>query len=152
MGANGAEVEIDTETGQITITKLVNVVDGGVPINPKLAKAQVSGAAIMQLGFTLTENMVFRDGQLTNGSLADYKIPSLLDMPSEFINECVDSRQTTGPFGAKGLGESSTIALSPAIGNAIADAIGIHLTELPLTPETIFRAIQQLNGNPLAED
>lgn len=152
VGANGAEVEIDTETGQITITKLVNVVDGGVPINPKLAKAQVSGAAIMQLGFTLTENMVFRDGQLTNGSLADYKIPSLLDMPSEFINECVDSRQTTGPFGAKGLGESSTIALSPAIGNAIADAIGIHLTELPLTPETIFRAIQQLNGNPLAED
>jgi CO/xanthine dehydrogenase Mo-binding subunit len=111
---------------------------------------QISGAAIMQLGFTMTENMVFRDGQLTNGSLADYKIPSLLDMPREFINEYVISRQHTGPFGAKGVGESSTIALSPAIGNAIADAIGVHLTDLPLTPESIYRAIQLKNGTPLA--
>jgi CO/xanthine dehydrogenase Mo-binding subunit len=73
-------------------------------------------------------------------------------MPAEFINEFVESRQNTGPFGAKGTGESSTIALSPAIGNAIADAIGVHLTDLPLTPESIFRAIQAQNGTPLAED
>lgn len=152
VGANGAEVEIDTETGRITVTKLVNVVDAGVAINPKMAQQQISGAAIMQLGFTMTENMVFRDGQLTNGSLADYKIPSLLDMPREFINELVESRQNSGPFGAKGIGESSTIALSPAIGNAIADAIGVHLTDLPLTPESIYRAIQSQNGMPLAED
>jgi CO/xanthine dehydrogenase Mo-binding subunit len=152
VGANGAEVEIDTETGRITVTKLVNVVDAGVAINPRLAQQQISGAAIMQLGFTMTEDMVFRDGQLTNGSLADYKIPSLLDMPREFINEFVESRQNSGPFGAKGTGESSTIALSPAIGNAVADAIGIHLTDLPLTPESIYRAIQSRNGTPLAED
>jgi CO/xanthine dehydrogenase Mo-binding subunit len=150
VGGNAAEVEIDTETGRITITKLVNVVDAGVALNPNLVKLQISGAAIMQLGFTMTENMVFRDGQLTNGSLADYKIPSLLDMPREFINEYVISRQHTGPFGAKGVGESSTIALSPAIGNAIADAIGVHLTDLPLTPESIYRAIQLKNGTPLA--
>jgi CO/xanthine dehydrogenase Mo-binding subunit len=152
VGANGAEVEIDTETGQIRVTKLVNVVDAGVAINPKMVQQQISGAAIMQLGFTMTENMVFRDGQLTNGSLADYKIPSLLDMPAEFINEFVESRQNTGPFGAKGTGETSTIALSPAIGNAIADAIGVRLMDLPLTPESIFRAIQAQNGTPLAED
>ena len=106
----------------------------------------------MQMGFTMTENMVFRDGQLTNGSLADYKIPSLLDMPEQFVNEYVESRQHSGPFGAKGTGESSTIALSPAIGNAIADAIGVHLTDLPLTQESIFRAIQKKNGTPLPED
>lgn len=152
VGANGAEVEIDTETGQIRVTKLVNVVDAGVAINPKMVQQQVSGAAIMQLGFTMTENMVFRDGQLTNGSLADYKIPSLLDMPAEFINEFVESRQNSGPFGAKGTGETSTIALSPAIGNAVADAIGVRLMDLPLTPESIFRAIQAQNGTPLAED
>jgi CO/xanthine dehydrogenase Mo-binding subunit len=152
VGANGAEVEIDTETGRITVTKLVNVVDAGVALNPKLVQQQISGAAIMQLGFTMTEHMVFRDGQLTNGSLADYKIPSLLDIPREFINEYVDARQNSGPFGAKGTGETSTIALSPAIGNAIADAIGVHLTDLPLTPESIFRAIQTQNGTPLAED
>jgi CO/xanthine dehydrogenase Mo-binding subunit len=152
VGATGAEVEIDTQTGRLTVTKLVNVADVGTAINPKLVQVQLSGAAIMQLGFTMTENMVFRDGQLTNGSLADYKIPSLLDMPREFISEWVESRQTTGPFGAKGAGESTTIALSPAIGNAVADAIGIHLTDLPLTPESIFRALQQANGTPLAGD
>ncbi|MCP3387758.1 xanthine dehydrogenase family protein molybdopterin-binding subunit [Bradyrhizobium sp. CCGB12] len=152
IGGAGAEVEIDTETGRISVTKLVNVVDAGVALNPTLVRQQVSGSAIMQLGFTMTENMIFRDGQLTNGSLADYKIPSLLDIPPQFINEFVDSRQTTGPFGAKGTGETSSISLSPAIGNAVADALGIHMTDLPLTPESIFRAIQLKNGTPLAED
>jgi CO/xanthine dehydrogenase Mo-binding subunit len=150
VGASGAEVEIDTETGHLTITKLVNVADVGTAINPKMVQQQLSGAAIMQLGFTTTENMIFRDGQLTNGSLADYKIPSLLDMPREFINDYTQSRQKDGPFGAKGAGESTTIALSPAIGNAVADAIGIYLPDLPLTPESIFRALQEANGTPLA--
>ena len=107
-----------------------------------MVRAQLSGAGIMQLGFTVTENMIFRDGQLTNGSLADYKIPSLLDMPGEFINEYVEARQHDGPFGAKGAGESTTISLSPAIGNAIADAIGTHLMQLPITPEAVFEALQ----------
>ncbi len=153
VGAAGAEVEIDTETGHIRVTKLINVADVGAPINPKMVQQQLSGAGIMQLGFTLTENMVFRDGQLTNGSLADYKIPGLLDMPGEFINEHVEAAyQKGGPFGAKGAGESTTIALSPAIGNAVADAIGIHLTDLPITPESIYRALQKANGTPLAGD
>ncbi len=142
VGGAGAEVEVDIETGQFRITKLVNVADVGTPINPKLVRMQLSGAAIMQLGFTTTEEMVFRDGQLTNGSFADYKIPTLLDIPDVFINEHADSRQEDGPFGAKGAGESTTIALSPAIGNALADAIGVHLTDLPLTPEKVFRALQ----------
>ena len=152
VGASGAEVEIDTETGHITVTRLINVADVGTAINPKLVQQQLSGAGIMQLGFTLTENMVFRDGQLTNGSLADYKIPGLLDIPRTFINEHVEGFQKDGPFGAKGAGESTTIALSPAIGNAVADAIGIHLTDLPITPESIFRALQKANGTPLAGD
>lgn len=149
VAATGAEVEIDTETGHLTVTKLINVADVGTAINPKLVQAQLSGAAIMQLGFTTTEEMVFIDGQLTNGSLADYKILSLLDMPREFVNEYVESQQSDGPFGAKGAGESTTIALSPAIGNAVADAIGIHMMNLPLTPESIFRALQSANGTPL---
>jgi CO/xanthine dehydrogenase Mo-binding subunit len=152
VGASGAEVEVDTETGHLTITKLVNVADVGTAINPKLVQMQLSGAAIMQLGFTTTEEMVFRDGQLTNGSLADYKIPTILDMPLEFINEYVDSQQKDGPFGAKGAGEITTIALSPAIGNALADAIGVHLTDLPLTPEKICRALQEAKGTPFVGD
>jgi CO/xanthine dehydrogenase Mo-binding subunit len=141
LAASGAEVEVDTETGHYTITKLVNVADVGTALNPKLVRMQLSGAAIMQLGFTTTEEMVYRDGQLTNGSLADYKIPTLLDVPREFINTHVKGEQTTGPFGAKGAGESTTITLSPAIGNALADAIGVRLTELPLTPERVYRAL-----------
>jgi CO/xanthine dehydrogenase Mo-binding subunit len=146
VGASGAEVEVDMETGQFTVTKLINVADIGVAINPKLAKVQLSGAGIMQYGFTTIENMIFQNGQLTNGSLADYKIPSLLDMPRDFINEATQSRDPQGPFGAKGAGESTTIALSPAIGNAIADAIGVHLLDLPITPETVYRAIQSVKS------
>jgi CO/xanthine dehydrogenase Mo-binding subunit len=149
VGATGAEVEIDLETGVLKITKLVNIADVGIAINPKQARQQISGAAIMQLGFTTTEEMLFRDGQLTNNSLAEYKIPTLLDLPSEFISEYVESRQASGPFGAKGAGETSTIALSPAIGNAVANAIGVHLTDLPLTPESIFRALQKADDASL---
>ena len=151
VGAAGAEVEIDTDTGALTVTRLISIADVGTAINPKLVQVQLSGAAIMQLGFTMTENMIFRDGQLTNGSLADYKIPSMLDMPNEFVNEFTRTRQASGPFGAKGAGETTTIALSPAIGNAVADAIGVHLTDLPLTPESILRALRAKDGNPLPE-
>ena len=146
VGASGAEVEVDMETGQFTVTKLINVADIGVPINPTLARVQLSGAGIMQYGFTTIENMIFQNGQLTNGSLADYKIPSLLDMPRTYINEPTRSHDPLGPFGAKGAGESTTIALSPAVGNAIADAIGVHLLDLPLTPESIYRAIQSVKA------
>ena len=145
VAASAAEVEIDTETGHLTITRLINVADVGTAINPQLLRQQLSGAAIMQLGFTTTEEMIYRDGQLTNGSFADYKIPTLLDLPREFVNTWTNSVQKDGPFGAKGAGESTTITLSPAIGNAIADAIGIRLTDLPLTPEKIYTA---LNARP----
>ena len=96
--------------------------------------------------------MVFREGQLVNGSLADYKIPNILDMPREFVNEFTDTRQSDGPFGAKGAGESTTIALSPAIGNAIADAVGVRIMDLPITPEAICRALRARDGQPLGDD
>ena len=152
VGASGAQVEVDIETGDFKIMKLINVADVGVALNPQLVKVQLSGAGIMQLGFTTTEEMTYRDGQLTNGSLSDYKIPTLLELPLEFINEHVRARQEDGPFGAKGAGESTTIALSPAIGNAVADAIGVRIIDLPITPEKIFRALQEAKAMAVAED
>jgi len=152
VGACGAEVEIDTETCEYKVTRLVNVADIGTAINPTLARLQLSGAAIMQYGFTTTENMIFLDGQLTNGSLADYKIPSLLEMPRDFVNQYADARQHDGPFGAKGAGESATICVSPAIGNAIADAVGVQLSDLPLTPESIFNALHGARTTPQKGD
>ena len=135
-----------------TVTKLVSVADVGTPLNPKLVEAQISGAAIMQLGFTMTENMIFKDGQLTNGSLADYKIPGLHDLPAVFVNAWTPSHDEQGPFGAKGAGESSTIALSPAIGNALADAVGIEPVSTPLMPEAVFTMLRDAGLVPQGGD
>lgn len=147
-GATGAEIEVDTETGALRVTRLVNIADAGTPINPRIVETQLSGGAIMQLGFTLSEEMLFRDGQLLNGSLADYKIPGFRDLPDTMENEAVAASEAGGPFGAKGVGESSTFGVSPAIANALDDAIGIRLTSLPLRPEAILKALGKLGDAP----
>jgi len=95
--------------------------------------------------------MDFDAGQCTNASFADYKIPSLLDLPPEIANELVDIEQHNGPFGAKGVGESGTFGVSPAIANAIEDAVGVRITALPIKPETVFRAIRAARGEPLED-
>ncbi|NKB57699.1 MAG: molybdopterin-dependent oxidoreductase [Alphaproteobacteria bacterium] len=151
IGAAGAEVEVDTETGQFRILRLVNVCDIGKPINPEVVETQISGAAVMQLGFTLTETMIIENGQLTNPSLADYKIPGLFDMPDVMENGFIEAEQHNGPFGAKGAGESGTFGVSPAIANAIADAVGVRITEMPITAEAIFRALREKAGRPLED-
>jgi CO/xanthine dehydrogenase Mo-binding subunit len=151
VGATGAEVEVDTETGRVRITRIVNVADVGAPINPAIVETQLSGAAIMQLGFTMSEKMEFNAGQCTNASLADYKIPGMLDIPPGMENETVDAEQGSGPFGAKGVGETGTFGVSPAIANAIDDAVGVRLTSLPLTPEAVYRALREKQGNPLKD-
>jgi CO/xanthine dehydrogenase Mo-binding subunit len=150
IGGTGAEVEVDTETGHVRLLKLVNVADAGKPLNPRIAETQLSGGAIMQLGFTLFEDMVFDGGQVTNASLADYKIPGILDVPP-MESFMVTADQTSGPFGAKGIGESGTFGVSPAIANAIEDAVGVRLTEMPLTAEAVLRALRSLQGRPLEE-
>jgi CO/xanthine dehydrogenase Mo-binding subunit len=152
VGATGAEVEVDTETGHVRVTRLVNVADVGQPINPKIVDTQLSGAAVMQLGFTMFEKMDLENGQVMNASLADYKIPGFNDMPAVMENEAVSANEEGGPFGAKGVGESGTFGLSPAIANAIDDAVGVRLMELPLTPEAVYRAIQAAAGRPLEDE
>jgi CO/xanthine dehydrogenase Mo-binding subunit len=148
IGGAGVEVEVDTETGNVRVTRLVNVADAGKPINPSIARTQLSSAAIMQLGFTLFENMQLDGGQVVNASLADYKIPAVHDVPP-MESELVAAAQESGPFGAKGLGESGTFGVSPAIANAIEDAVGVRLTELPLTSEAVLRALRAAQGRPL---
>ena len=144
VGGTGAEVEVDTETGRVRVTRLINVADVGTPINPKIVETQLSGAAIMQLGFTLHEKMEFDpQGQLRNASFAEYKIPGILDLPQSMVNEAVVAEQKTGPFGGKGVGETGTFGVSPAIANAIHDAVGVRLTSLPLSPEAIFMALRK---------
>jgi CO/xanthine dehydrogenase Mo-binding subunit len=150
--ASGAEVEVDTETGHVKILHLINVVDCGRPLNPRIVETQISGASLMQLGFTMFEKMHIDAGQVTNASLADYKIPGILDVPAVMDNEAVDAHQSNGPFGAKGVGETATFCVSPAIANAIEDACGVRLTELPLNAEAVFRALRAKDNKPLAEE
>jgi CO/xanthine dehydrogenase Mo-binding subunit len=150
IGGTGAEVEVDTETGHVRVTRLVNVADCGTPINPDIARTQLSGGAIMALGATLFEVMELDGGQVTNASLADYKIPGMHDIPP-MHNELVAAKQQNGPFGAKGLGESGSFSVSPAVANAIDDAVGVRLTRLPLSAEAVLRALRAQQNRPVKE-
>jgi CO/xanthine dehydrogenase Mo-binding subunit len=152
ISAAGAEVEVDIETGHVKIAKLVNIVDCGKPVNPKSVEQQISGAALMHVGFTMFEKMHIDGGQVTNASLADYKIPGFHDVPDVLENLALDHEETNGPFGAKGVGEVATFCPSPAIANAIDDAVGVRITEMPLNAETVFRALRAKQGRPLEEE
>jgi CO/xanthine dehydrogenase Mo-binding subunit len=152
LGAAGAEVEVDTETGRLRVLKLVNVGDAGAPINPDIVERQLVGAGTMQFGFTLFEEMIFNEGQVVNASFADYKIPGMLDIPEDLTGELVEVPHRQGPFGAKGVGETGMFCVSPAIGNALYDAVQVRLTEMPLTPERVLRALRQAQGHPLEDN
>jgi CO/xanthine dehydrogenase Mo-binding subunit len=151
ISGTGAEVEVDTETGHVKIERLINVVDCGTAINPKIVETQISGAVLMHVGFTMFEKMHIDGGQVINASLADYKIPGFHDVPAAMENLHIDAHQSNGPFGGKGVAEVSTFCVAPAIANAIDDAVGVRLTEMPLSPETVFRAIRARQGAPIEE-
>jgi len=152
LGGAGAEVEVDTETGRIRVTKLVNVGDAGSPINPDIVERQLIGAGTMQFGFTVFEEMIFNDGQVVNASFADYKIPGMLDLPGELTGEVVEVPHRDGPFGAKGVGETGMFCVSPAIGNALYDATEVRIMEMPLTSERVLRALRHAQNRPLEND
>ena len=111
ISGTGAEVEVDTETGHVRIARLINVIDCGKAINPKIVETQISGAALMHVGFTMFEKMHIDGGQVTNASLADYKIPGFHDVPEVMENLHIDAHQSNGPFGGKGAGEISTFCV-----------------------------------------
>jgi len=96
--------------------------------------------------------MEFTDGQLRNRNFAEYKIPGIRDLPEQLTGELVDAVQQSGPYGAKGVGETGSFAVAPAIANAIHDAVGVRLTELPITPEAVYRALRTAAGDPLPEE
>ncbi|MBN9888318.1 xanthine dehydrogenase family protein molybdopterin-binding subunit [Salipiger abyssi] len=151
LGATGAEVEIDTETGRVTVLRMINVADTGTQINPKIVDHQISGASIMQLGQTMQEKVHFDFGQVTNASFADYKIPSMLDIP-QIETSVLDGAEADGPFGAKGVGETGSFCVSSAIANAVFDAVGVRVSEMPITGETVYRAMRAAAGEPLEEE
>jgi CO/xanthine dehydrogenase Mo-binding subunit len=141
--ATAAEVEVDTETGQLKVLQLISVGDSGTAINPRHCDQQLLGAALMHLGLTLYEEMIFEEGQLINGSLLDYQVASIKDMPESFKSVVVEVPHEDGPFGAKGVGETGALTVAPAIANAVEDAVGVRIRDLPITPEKILRALAE---------
>jgi len=144
-GMGGVDVSVDTETGSIKLNKYVSVADVGKAINPAQCEGQDEGAAIQGLGHTLFESLVYENGQLLNSNLVDYRVPSITDLPEVFESVIVENEDGPGPYGAKGMGESGIVSIAPAIGNAIAQAIGVRIRELPLTPERVWRALKGSN-------
>ncbi len=143
VGAGAVEVEVNRETGKLKVLKYVTAVDVGKAINPEGCRQQLAGAAITGMGQALYEQVVFDNGQLLNPNLIDYNIPALGDMPEVIETISVEVPHTEGPYGAKGIGETSLIPVAPAIGNALYDAVGIRLKELPITSEKIFFAMER---------
>jgi CO/xanthine dehydrogenase Mo-binding subunit len=150
--ATSAEVEVDTETGQVKILQFYSVGDTGTAINPKHCEQQLLGSAIIHLGLTLFEEMIFDEGQLVNGSLLDYQVASIKDLPESFRPIIVEVPHDMGPFGAKGVGETGTLTVSAAIANAIHDAAGIRIRELPITAEKVLRALAGRNQRATPEE
>ncbi len=141
-----ARVEVDVETGNVTVSDLVAAHDAGTPINAMTAEGQIEGAFAQGLGYSLMENLIFENGRVANSNFSDYKIPTALDV-SKINVLLVKTDEPTGPFGAKGIGEPGLVPTSPAIANAIYDAIGIRFKEIPITPEKILAALRQQDGS-----
>ncbi|MBI2357868.1 MAG: xanthine dehydrogenase family protein molybdopterin-binding subunit [Deltaproteobacteria bacterium] len=140
-GLAGAEVEVDTETGEIKLGKFVSLADVGKAINPPQCEGQDEGAAMMGIGHTLFESLVYDNGQPLNPNLIDYRVPSFATLPAEFETILVENQDGPGPHGAKGMGETGIVAPAPAIANAVARATGARIRTLPLTPERVWRAL-----------
>lgn len=149
--AQVAEVEVDEETGEVKVLDFYDVHDSGTVVNPLLFHAQVHGALSMAVGEALMEEVHFdQNGRVINANLADYRIPTSLDVPA-IHSETVESFEPAGPWGVKEVGEGATVGALGCLANAIADAIGVHVTQLPMSPERVWRALQQRSKATQAE-
>jgi CO/xanthine dehydrogenase Mo-binding subunit len=138
--AGSVEVEVDVETGAITVLKLHTNTYSGRTINQTNAELQMEGSAIFGLGATLLEDMVYERGQLTNATLADYMIPSFLDVPRQLTSTLLESPDPHAD--PHGIGENAVGPIPAAIANAIYNAVGVRLRDLPITPEKILRNLK----------
>ncbi|MDP2971108.1 MAG: xanthine dehydrogenase family protein molybdopterin-binding subunit [Deltaproteobacteria bacterium] len=141
-GTHGVEVEVDKETGQVKILKYIAAHDVGRAINPMLLEGQVYGGATMGIGYALTEKLILQNGKVMNPNFLDYKMLTAKDVPNiEPI--VIETDDPFGPFGAKGIGEPGSVPTAPAIANAIYDAVGVRIKDLPITPEKVLAALKE---------
>ena len=142
-----AEVEVDSETGQVTLQRLVTAQDVGTIINELGHQGQINGAIVQGIGYAMMEELIVEDGRVTTPNFADYKIPTVRDIPELVTVNVPDNGDALGPFHAKSIGEIPTIPTAGAIANAVADAIGTPVVELPVTAERVLKALAAKGGN-----
>jgi CO/xanthine dehydrogenase Mo-binding subunit len=143
IGIGAVELDVDRETGQIHVQKYVTAADAGKALHPLQCEGQDEGSAMMGFGHTLYESYQFDAGQIVNGTLVDYKVPTFNDVPHEFESILIEDGNGPGPYGAKGLGEGGIIPVAPAVANAVAWCTGARIKTLPLTPEKVWRALKE---------
>jgi CO/xanthine dehydrogenase Mo-binding subunit len=144
FSCTASEVSVDEETGEVRLLRHVTVSDVGKQLNPTHVAMQDEGAAMMGLGQTLMEHLVFDQGsgRIENLGALDYRIPTTKDVPLEMASLVVENEDGPGPYGSKGTGESGLLSTAPAVASAVTDATGVVLRDLPLTPERIWRALR----------
>jgi CO/xanthine dehydrogenase Mo-binding subunit len=150
FATQAVEVEVDTETGEVKVLKIAAAHDVGRAINPMAVEGQIHGGISMGLGYGLYEELVVEEGRVLNPNFADYSLPTVLDMP-EIDPIIVETDDPAGPFGAKGMAEPACIPTAPAIANAVYDAVGVRIRDLPITPEKVLRALKEKNTRPEEE-
>ena len=144
VGMGMVELEVDEETGEVRIKKLVSAADVGKAIHPEGCIGQEEGAAMMGIGHTFFEQMIYdSNGQLLNPNLIDYRVPTFDDVPEEFHTVLVENQDGPGPYGVRGMGEGGLLSVAPSVTNAFARATGIRIKDLPLTPERVWRALKE---------
>ena len=146
FGTQIALIEVDVDTGEVEVLKVWAATDAGRVINPQATFGQVAGGVHMGLGYALMEQFIQQDGQVRTGRLSEYFMPTIRDMPKELDSRNVEVPDPTGPFGAKGLGEITLVTTAPAILNAIHDAVGVRIPDLPATSEKVWRAMRQIEA------
>jgi len=143
FNCTAVELSVDEDTGHITIHKHVIVGDTGKSLNPSQVAGQDEGAAIMGLGHTLMEHIILDEsGRIRNLGAIDYRIPTSMDLPSQMESASIENEDGPGPYGSKGISEGGLLSVQSAVGSAVADATGVVIRQLPLTPEHVWRSIR----------
>jgi CO/xanthine dehydrogenase Mo-binding subunit len=140
------EVEVNTKTGEVKVLTFTGAFDLGKAINPKAAEGQIEGGLAMGIGWAMTENLEPQKGKIVGNQLTDYKLPTTLEMP-KIVSILIETEDPVCPFGAKGIGEIVLVPTAAAIANAIYDAVGIRMKELPITPEKLLKALKEKSTN-----
>jgi CO/xanthine dehydrogenase Mo-binding subunit len=144
VGMGMVELDIDEESGAVRIKRLISAADVGKAIHPEGCVGQEEGAAMMGIGHTLFEQMVYdSNGQLLNPNLIDYRVPTFNDVPDEFQTVLIENGDGPGPYGVRGMGEGGLLSVAPSVTNAFARATGVRIRDLPLTPERVWRALKE---------